>query len=209
MSKADDYKKYARRRRFQYPGESRNGNIQGDRYEDRCSAPGTGSRNMSGDGFEGNVCSGKGNRKSFNTRDPYADEAELAIQNGDYSTAMEALTSSISEYNNINSVKLMGELWYAAFIEAYGENGLDSHDRDGMGLAQTVLGTFFFYMTVKSAMEDGLPPEEEEEILEYIRNMAIFFRDIHVFNDLVDLIQAKIEQSDIDTLINHFLHGGF
>lgn len=148
-------------------------------------------------------------RSPFATHDPYADEAELAIRNGDCAAAMDALGSSIAEYNNINSVKRMGELLFAVFLEAYADKSLDGRDREGMGLAQTVIAMFYFYMTVKSATGEELSPEEEEEIQENLQKMAVFFRDIRDFHKLCDLVEEKLKNSDLDTIINQFLHGGF
>lgn len=211
MSDADDYRKYARRRRFEYPGEARNGEGQEDDcYETRRPAPGPWNGNWNTDegGFERDSYTGQEDGGAFNARDPYAEEAELAIQNGDIPTAMEALGSSISEYNNINSVKRMGELLLAGFFEAYGEKGLDRRDRQGMELAETVIGLLSFYWTVKG-VGIGMPAEEEQELLKNLENMSLLFHDFRDFRGIYDSVKEKIESSDMETFINQFLRGGF
>lgn len=204
MSNDKDFMRYARSRRFEYPdeeetvlsnssissGKIHSGGISEEHVENDDDTAGRGA---------GELAEPHGGNDIDEGGDPYAAIAEQAIAEGDIAAAFAALGQSITEMRNIESLKRVGELFYAAFVGTFQNTGYGGGDEDADKYVSGAIGMFLAYTVLGG---------DRGEVESYLEDMAGLFHDIGDFQAIYDSVSAKIGSWDLDEIITKFYNGG-
>lgn len=177
MSSIEERRKYARKRKFEYPEERIS---QIDNNSPQYALP----------------CEDT-NEGIDRDADIYALAADQAIERGDLNEAMELLFKSVDKYHNVESIAQIADLMSIMFIKQYGNTGYNGNDESTNYLVASALGLYSAY---------GMLTNDNTRVSKVINAMGALFHNKGQFQGMLQRIREKCEKMSPEQIIEFIKH---